>query len=115
MPELCTRESIGSGDTVEAVADRGKYELEDIVSKLCERKQRATYGAVAPLLGVPPQNLMRGRPRSFADSWIVTSGTGKPTGYDREDIDPDCLRQIQSKERNVISDARTLDKWLESA
>ena len=35
-------------------------------------------------------------------------------GY-REAIDPDCLRRIRSKERNVISDAKTFERWLGSA
>src|SRR6476661_6587106 len=100
-------------DTVDAVANRrGKYKLDYIVAKLSEWKQRATYGAVAELVGVPPQSLMRDRPRSSADSWIVATDTGIPTGYAEEDIDPDCLQQIRVlRERGIISEAKALEWW----
>jgi len=106
---------MSSGDTVGTVADRGKFNLDEIIFKLSDGKQRATSGAVAALLGVPAQGLMSGRPKSHRDSWIVASGTGIPTGYGNSSIDPACLEQIKAGERHFISDARTLERWLESA
>jgi len=41
--------------------------------------ERATYGAVAGLLGVPPLSVMRGRPRDWRHSWVVNAETGWPT------------------------------------
>lgn len=95
------------------MAERNRYKLEEIVAKLAEGKQRATYAAVAELLGVPAQTLMSGRTKSRRYSWLVAPGSGIPIGYDDSSIDPDCLAQIRSGERHFISDARTLEKWLE--
>ena len=68
--------------------------LDDIVSKLDERKQRATYGAVAGILGVIPRWLMAGRQRNPKYSWVVVATgpqRGWPTGYRNDQIHPDCL------------------------
>lgn len=73
--------------------------LEEIVRKLNTHKQRATYGAVAGLLSVPPRSLMDGRPRNRLYSWIVNAKDFRPTDYEEAQIDPDCLRQIRKKGR----------------
>src|SRR5258705_10510889 len=73
--------------------------LAGIVARLNAQKQRATYGAVAELVGVLPLGLMSGRLKSFQDSWIVAgtnaqgSRRGWPTGYTKNQIHPDCHRQ----------------------
>ena len=90
------------------MTSRSRHNLDEIVSKLCEGKQRATYGAVAELLGVPAPSLMNRRPKSHTDSWVVASASGVPTGYDDTAMDPDCLQQIRAGERHFISDARTV-------
>src|SRR6266705_348359 len=75
----------------------GGISLDGIISRLDARKQRATYGAVAELVGVQPIGLMTGRQKSPKDSWIVAgqgSRRGWPTGYMRSQIHPDCYRQI---------------------
>lgn len=87
-------------------AKRG-LSLEEIVSALNERKQRATYGAVAGVLGVTPHTVMGSRPRGPKYSWVVAV-SGAPTGYAESQIDPDCLRQVQSGNDNVIADPATL-------
>jgi hypothetical protein len=92
-------------------------DLAGVVAKLNERKQRATYGAVAGIVGVLPRGLMAGRPRNHKYSWVVAA-TGRrrgwPTGYTDNQIHPDCLRQINSHLPNVIEDTLTLLQWLSS-
>ncbi len=92
-------------------------DLDNIVAKLNERKQRATYGAVAGLVGVLPRGLMAGRPRNHKYSWVVAATGGRrgwPTGYTSDQIHPDCLRQICDRLVNVIEDSATLRRWLGS-
>ena len=82
--------------------------LDGIVAQLNGRKQRATYGAVAGLVGVLPQGLMSGRRKCHADSWIVAATTadgakrGGPTGYTKSQIHPECYRQICASTPNII-------------
>src|SRR4051794_27663471 len=71
--------------------------LNGIIARLDAKKQRATYGAVAELVGVLPRGLMSGRPKSYRDSWVVAghgSRRGWPTGYTKNQIHPACYRQI---------------------
>lgn len=88
--------------------------LEDIVRKLNNYKQRATYGAIAGILNVPARSLMDGRPRTPIYSWVVAASDGRPTGYSEEQIDVDCLHQIREQRHNVIKDSDTLRHWLTS-
>ncbi|MBV8809513.1 MAG: hypothetical protein JO033_12640 [Acidobacteriaceae bacterium] len=89
------------------------YGLEEIVSALNERKQRATYGAVAGVLGLAPHTVTGSRPRIPRYSWVVALN-GTPTGYNKEQIDPDCLEQIRSSNQSVIKDSAKLMEWLET-
>jgi hypothetical protein len=92
--------------------------LDGIVHQLDARKQRATYGAVAELVGVLPRGLMAGRPKTPKYSWVVaaTIGTdsrrGFPTGYSVNQIHPDCYRQIWEGDDNIIDSAAVLREWL---
>ena len=73
--------------------------LEEIVNELNERKQRATYGAIAGIHGVSSRGLMAGRPRNPTYCWVVAAsgpGRGWPTDYTFEQTHPDCLQQIRS-------------------
>ncbi len=45
------------------------YELETIVQTLGRHNQRASYGAVAELLGRPARSVMKGRSRQAEFSW----------------------------------------------
>ena len=83
-------------------------ELEAIAAVLCATKQRATYGAVAGVLNLSPKGLMNDRPKLPKYSWIVSADTGAPTGYEEQQIDPDCVRQIQKGDSSVIRDSQTL-------
>src|SRR4051794_21573524 len=67
-------------------ASTGVYELEDIVRFLNEAQVRATYGAVAELVG----GIARGigarltalYSRSPEASWVVRADSGMPAGYE---------------------------------
>jgi hypothetical protein len=98
--------------------------LNGIVARLNANKQRATYAAVAEVLGVPPLDLMKKRTKCPSDSWIVAgknraAGTkreevrrGWPTGYATHQIHPDCLRQATEGNSNIIETAEALKLWL---
>jgi hypothetical protein len=55
--------------------------LESLLELLQKHHQRATYGAVAALLGRTPRNVMQGRPRNWLHSWVVNQDTGRPSEY----------------------------------
>ena len=92
--------------------------LDGIAHQLDAHKQRATYGAVAELVGVLARGLMSGRPKTPRYSWVVaaTSGSesqrGFPTGYSVNQIHPDCYTQICEGNDNVIDSADLLRGWL---
>ena len=60
--------------------------VEQILDFLNTERVRATYGAVAEVLGITPRSvgvqLGSRRPKA---SWVVNAGTGEPTGYDAEE------------------------------
>ena len=85
--------------------------LAEVVAYLSRAKVRATYGAVAGLLGVIPQSMgARLGPRNRAASWIVNASTGMPSGYPPEDIDPALAASGE-----IIRDAAELRRRLEGA
>jgi hypothetical protein len=92
--------------------------LDGIVAQLDAHKQRATYKAVADLVGVLARGLMSGRPKSPRFSWVVAATNGSdsrrgfPTGYSVSHIDPDCYRQIREGNDNIIDSADVLRDWL---
>ncbi len=81
--------------------------LDSIVEELDRYHQRATYGAVAKLLGRSPRSLMQGRSRSASDSWIVSGSNGVPTGYEEEQM----ASELKSREK-VIRSSDELAAWL---
>ena len=84
--------------------------LDDIVDLLDHHGQRATYGAVAALLGHSPRSLLRGQERGRRFSWIVNRGTGLPTGYQDNQIDP------RLKDSGpVLATAAELQTWLDKS
>lgn len=94
---------------------QGRYTLDEIASRLNDRRQRATYGAVAKLVGVLPRGLMNDRAKSPEFSWIVAasgSERGRPTGYNVHQVHPECLRQIHDGQQNLIDNAEVLERWL---
>ena len=92
-----------------STAPATSHSLDSIVEQLDRYRQRATYGAVAAYLNRAPRNLMTGRSRSEHDSWIVSHGTGMPTGYAPEQMHS----EIKSRE-TVLRSASELSAWLEN-
>lgn len=71
----------------------GMYSVDQILDALNTHKVRATYSAVASLLGTHPKLLAGeylGNRRPYA-SWVVSKTTGMPTDYLPEDCHPDLL------------------------
>ncbi|HEX2722033.1 MAG TPA: hypothetical protein VHM24_03890 [Gemmatimonadaceae bacterium] len=83
--------------------------IDSILADLKRFQQRATYGAVANLLGKSPRNLMEGRTREPGDCWIVSSKDGLPTGYTPEQTDP-ALRS----RKTILRSRAELESWLEN-
>jgi len=83
--------------------------LDEIVDLLDQHGKRATYGAVASVLGHSPRSLLKGRDRGRRFSWIVNRETGMPTGYAEEQIDP------RLKDSGpVLGTVNELRQWLEN-
>jgi hypothetical protein len=84
--------------------------FERIIDALHRGRQRATYGAVAALIGRPTYFLMAGCPRDHRHSWIVNKQSGLPTGYHPEDMHPEILSHPE-----VLSTTLRLESWLRRA
>jgi hypothetical protein len=84
-------------------------DLDAIVRCLAHHRQRATYGAVAAVVGSTSAGIgvMRGRPPNYLNSWVVSQKQHKPTNYSAAQIDPE-LEHVPF----VISDEETLRRWL---
>jgi len=85
------------------------HHLDGILTALNQHQQRATYSAVAALLGQTPRLVMHGRPREQNNSWIVSKSTGRPTGYPDTEVHP----QLSANE-TVLTTREELAAWLAS-
>ena len=67
----------------------GTASLSEILQFLNDQQIRATYGAVADVLGVIPRSLgaLLG-PHTPEASWIVNAATGLPTDYSQNETHP---------------------------
>jgi hypothetical protein len=83
--------------------------LDGILDLLGKHHQRATYGAVASLLGKSPRALLQGRKRDWRHSWIVNKTTGLPSEYPAGMVHP----SIREREE-VLDSAEDLKAWLEN-
>jgi hypothetical protein len=83
--------------------------MDRILDALDHGRQRATYGAVAAVVGESPRVLMKGRSRDTRHSWVVSKTTGLPTGYAPVDIHPELLSKPE-----VLSTREQLSQWLET-
>lgn len=91
--------------------------LDEIVGRLSSGRRRASYGAVAAIVGVLLRGLMSGRRKCHEDSSIVAvSGPrrGWPTDYTPDQIHPDCLRQIRAGQDSIIEAKDSLLAWLQT-
>ena len=84
-------------------------DLDHIVELLDRQKQRATYGAVAGLLGKAPRSLMTGRPKDHAHSWIVNQKSGTPSGFPAGEVHP----ALHARSR-ILQTPEELGAWLAS-
>ena len=85
------------------------HDIGRIVEVLERHRQRATYGAVAGLLGLSPRSLMHGQDKKPRNSWVVSSATKRPSGYTEEQVHP----QLQAHP-NVLSTSAALAAWLKN-
>ena len=69
--------------------------------------QRATYGAVAGLVGQPAQSVMQPYRRSWRYSWVVNSDTGQPSRYHDLQKHPKLLERDR-----ILSTGDELASWL---
>ena len=78
--------------------------LEEILTFLNDEQVRATYGAVAELLGVNPRSMgiLLG-PRRPEASWIVGAENGLPADYDQAEWHPALLSRGE-----IITSGRAL-------
>jgi hypothetical protein len=66
--------------------------LEEILQFLNHEQVRATYGAVAEVLGISPRSMgARLGTRRPEVSWIVSAENGLPTGYSQDEWHPALL------------------------
>lgn len=86
----------------------GAHTLDSILEHLDSFHQRATYGAVAGVVGSSARSLMAGRERNPASSWIVSSQTGQPTGYA-----PDQVHESLTDRDLILRTPDALRQWLE--
>ncbi|MFN7984657.1 MAG: hypothetical protein U0Q11_22660 [Vicinamibacterales bacterium] len=89
---VCNRTSSSVSSFASAVSGRVDTSLDEILTLLNETTSRATYGAVAGVLGVPPRSMgaLLGERRPEA-SWVVNADTGLPTDYTQADWHPELL------------------------
>ena len=83
--------------------------LTDLLHRLQDARQRATYGAVAGVLGAVPLYVMSGRPRNPLHSWVVSAKTGLPSKYAPDEQHADLLARDR-----VVSTADDLRAWLDA-
>ena len=85
------------------------FTIDAIVDVLNQHHQRATYGAVAELLGRPSRNLMSECPKNKRYSWIVSQKDGMPSGYSSFQKHPSLMEN-----EDILSTRDELVEWLRS-
>lgn len=79
-----------------------------IIERLAQHRQRATYGALGDLVGLPARSVMRGLPKDDHNAWIVSKATGLPTGY----TTAGRMGDWQHTSPEVLDAADALRRWL---
>ena len=78
-----------------------------IVELLDKHHQRATYGAVAGLLGKAPRSVMQRLPRDWKHSWVVNQSDGEPSDYAKIKKHP-----ARHERARILSTPEELAAWL---
>jgi hypothetical protein len=101
---LIIRMTVRIGDVA-----RPAVSLDEIMDCLDEHHQRATYGAIAGLVGGAAHGIGRrlGQ-KTERNSWAVNRRTGWPTGYSEDQVHPSLQEKAE-----VIVDAGKLLGWFE--
>ncbi len=81
--------------------------LNQILEALQRHEQRATYGAVGAVLGVPARFVMNNRPRNWLHSWVVRKRDSQPTGYLDVEKHPSLTQRSA-----VLDTGDALREWL---
>jgi hypothetical protein len=81
--------------------------VNQVVTILNQFGQRATYGALAEVVGGVARSVMSGRPRTPLNSWIVRARGGFPTGYTQGQMATNLLAR-----RQVLATGAALQQWL---
>jgi hypothetical protein len=81
--------------------------IDQVLDLLNKHHQRATYGAVAELVGGHARTLLQGRKRNWRHSWVVNQETGLPTEYPSGMIHPAIAERP-----GILSSAEELGRWL---
>lgn len=82
--------------------------LKHTLETLHRHHQRATYGALAEVIGRTPQTVLQGCPRNWLHSWVVNQQTGEPTAYPSALIHP-ALREHPQ----ILRTGAALAAWLD--
>jgi len=79
--------SLQTGEALHRFMGDQRMNLIEIVTLLNTHHQRATYGAVGDVVGLPAQSVgqLLG-PRNHLNSWVVNARTGLPTGYRKTEM-----------------------------
>ncbi len=83
------------------------FMLNDVLRLLEQYGQRATYGAVAGVVGGIARSVMQGLPRTPRNSWVVALRDGRPTGYSTAQMHGNLFNRSR-----VIADPDKLLQWL---
>jgi hypothetical protein len=84
-----------------------KLTLDEILDVLQRHHQRASFGAVAGILGRDPRSLFDGYMRTPGTAWVVNKSTGLPTGTKENDYPAGLLQN-----KHIIDTPDELRLWL---
>jgi hypothetical protein len=82
--------------------------LDQILDLLNRQHQRATYGAVAELVGGHARSVLQGRKRDWRHSWVVNQDSGMPMEYPKGKIHPAI-----GEHDEILSTGEDLLAWLD--
>ncbi len=85
-----------------------RHSLKAILKLLSKYHQRATYGAMADLLGRTARTVVAGSPRDYLHCWVVNKDTGLPTAYPEGMIHPAIEERAE-----ILGSSDELLQWLE--